>query len=205
MMMSYSAWVKMWACLSLHGLFHTCKKAHLKFVKSTPSVCASSVCTGWWSPAWRACRRGDLDLFIPLCPQVNVKLWSWISPILQWNQPLGCRLIRHLLLSRILTCESSILSCYCCFVSFFFVQHSNYEHMLPWFGYILFHITIRTIQSHDLQVFGFPHTRFWSLRSLVFIIRRPWPLSKRSLETNGLLTDLRLILWDNFMGYSYEI
>lgn len=38
-MMSNSAWVKMWACLSLHGLFHTCKKAHLKFVKSLCIFC----------------------------------------------------------------------------------------------------------------------------------------------------------------------
>lgn len=87
---------------------------------------ASSVCTFWSSPAWCACPRGDLDLFISLCPQVNVKLWSWISPILQWNQPLGCRLIRHLLLSRILTCESSILCC--CWLVSFFEQHLNCEN-----------------------------------------------------------------------------
>lgn len=66
-------------------------------------------------------------------------------------------------------------------------------------------IWLHSVPQHNSEtwpVFGFPHTRFWSLRSLIFTIRRPWPFSELSIETNGLLTGLRLILWDILMRFN---
>lgn len=132
MMMSYSAWVKMWACLSLHGLFHTCKKAHLKFVKSTTSVKSHSLCIFCLHRLVEpsvACMSsggsGSVYLFVSSGKRKALKL-NFANPTVKPTSRLPLNptppsfqnphmwVFHHVLL--LLLCSF-----------FFFVRHSNYE------------------------------------------------------------------------------